>query len=597
MNNKKKGNNIKKIWKIYSYFGIKKWIMISIFVLTIFSVILTNAISWLVGYGFDTFFKPQSFNKEIFSQKKYWFFVIYILLALTISQILNMISSHLTYKIILTFERKIRIKLYKQLQKMPISYFENIKPGDLMLALTDDVQNLREAFYPLFLDAIPTLIFFLAVITLMFVYSPLLVTMIIVLIPCFIFPIRIIFKKMHKNFVNLQNSKAKLNGYIEEIIDAIPLINLHQQHKKIEVQFDEYNKALVEPALKNVHYWNAIRPSTFLIKNIMMILIIVVGSICISRNIYTGGIKPLTLGILTRFTMYINTFVNKLMEVFEIVGTIQKGAASVSRVENILNLEPKINQDNLTNLTINKANIEFKNVYFSYLKDSKKETLKNINFKINQGEMLALVGETGSGKTTISKLLSKFYIPNKGDILIDNNSIFDINEKSWRDNISIVSQDIQLFNGSIKENLKCVNEKISDEEFLNICKLTQIDNFINALPEKYETIINNNGNNFSEGQRQLFSLTRAILAKKKIIILDEATSNIDTITEQYINEAIKKIINNSTILVIAHRLNTIKNADKILFIKNGEILESGNHQELLALNGEYKKMYFIEYKK
>ncbi|WP_406616167.1 ABC transporter ATP-binding protein [Mycoplasmopsis hyopharyngis] len=593
---KSKVNRLKSFWKIYSFFGFKKLILITIIFLTVISAFLSNAISWLIGYGFDTFFKPETFNKDIFTTSKYWTFVSFIFVALALSQILNVISSKMTYKIILNFERKTRIELYKKLQKMPISYFENTKPGDLMLALTDDIQNLREALYPLFLDIVPTVFFFVAVTIIMYVYNPLLATIVIVLIPVIMFPIMLkIFKKMHNNFVFLQEGKGKLNGYIEEIIDAIPLINIHQQQEKIKEEFDKYNSSLTKPALTNVRYWNSIRPSIFFIKNIIIILVIVIGSVCIDKKIYVGGIQQLTFGILTSFTMYINTFVNKLMNVLEITEMIQKGAASVPRVEKIMELKPEIDQDKLTNLTIKQANVEFKNVNFSYLKESEKLTLENISFKINQGQMLALVGETGSGKTTISKLLSKFYIPNSGDILIDGQSIFDVSEHSWRENISIVSQDIQLFNGSIEDNLKCVNQDIDEQEFYEICKLTRIDEFIQNLPEKYETKISNNGNNFSEGQRQLFSLTRAIISKRKIIILDEATSNIDTITEKYIQEAISKIIKQSTIMVIAHRLNTIKNADKILLINKGKIIEQGNHKELMNLKGEYQKLYSIGY--
>lgn len=593
---KNKLSRLKSFWKIYSFFGFKKLILLTIVFLTIISAFLSNAISWLIGYGFDTFFKPETFNKDVFKTNKYWTFVSFIFVALAFSQLLNVISSKMTYKIILNFERKTRIELYKKLQKMPVSYFENTKPGDLMLALTDDIQNLREALYPLFLDIVPTLFFFVAVTIIMYVYNPLLATIVIVLIPIIMFPIMLkIFKKMHKNFVSLQEGKGKLNGYIEEIIDAIPLINIHQQQEKIKEDFDKYNSSLTKPALTNVRYWNSIKPSIFFIKNIIIVLVIVIGSICIDKNIYVGGIQQLTFGVLTSFTMYINTFVNKLMGVLEITETIQKGTASIPRVERIMELKPEIDQEKLSNLTVNKANVKFDNVSFSYIKESKKMTLENISFEIKQGQMLALVGETGSGKTTISKLLSKFYIPTSGDILIDNQSIFNISESSWRENISIVSQDIQLFNDTVKENLKCVNKNIQEQEFYEICKLTKIDEFIQNLPEKYETKISNNGNNFSEGQRQLFSLTRAILSKRKIIILDEATSNIDTITEKYIQEAINKIIKNSTIMVIAHRLNTIKNADKILLINKGKIIEQGTHNELMKLNGEYQKLYSIGY--
>lgn len=597
MNNKvskikpQKRNKLSRLLDLYSLFGLKKKFLVLTFILSILYTAAYCSITWLVGFGFDTFFDPKNFNAEIFSKHWYWIFIVTLIFSQILTQIFSLISNFIANKIVINFESKIRITLYEKIQKMPISYFENAKTGDLMSALTNDIYNITQALSPLIVEVLPTILFFVVAATIMFLYSPLLSIIVFSLIIFFLLPLKKLFKTMHKNYKTLQEEKAKSSAFIEEIIDAIPLITLHQKQKEISQEFEKLNKNILKPNLKNVFYWNTVRPLTFLGKNFLITLISIIGLLCVRNNFYTGGIKPLTFGILTSFTMYIGNLINHLLNAFEFTNTIQLGFASIERVENILNLKPPIDQEKLQKLNFIDGKIKFKNVDFAYPSAPNKTILKNINFEIKRGEILALVGATGSGKTTISKLLSKFYVPTNGNITIDEQSSININEKSWRNYIAIVSQDIFLFEDTIKNNLLCVNSNILESEFLDICKQTQIDKFIDSLPEKYETKIEHNGSNFSVGQKQLISLVRAIVSKKPIIIFDEATANIDSVTEEHIQNIVQNILEKTTILIIAHRLNTIKNAHQILLVKNGEIIERGTHQELINLKGEYNNLY------
>nr|WP_233749795.1 ATP-binding cassette domain-containing protein [Mycoplasmopsis agalactiae] len=252
---------------------------------------------------------------------------------------------------------------------------------------------------------------------------------------------------------------------------------------------------------------------------------------------------------------------------------------------------PSVDESKLPNLKNGDGTIEFKNVWFAYPSNPDKYVLKDISFKIEPTKTLALVGHTGCGKSTIAKLLSKLYVPTKGDILINGQSIFDTNEKSWRNNIDVIQQETYLFKDTIKNNLTCVRPEISNEQLINISKQVGLDEFIQKFPKAYETELKDNGSVLSVGQKQLIAITRSMISSKTISILDEATSDIDTITEIKIKKAISVLSKNKTLLIIAHRLSTIKNADNILMLENGEIKEQGTHSQLMSKKGQYQKMY------
>lgn len=583
--------SLKSIAHIIKIFNLKKQVIFLLFFSTLVNSLLANAVPWLIGFAFDYFFNPQTFTADKINNQFYIIFIVILIGVMVLYTLLTMFVKWFTYHINLKFKRSIRLKMYKKLQQMPISYFENTKTGNLMSSLTNDVENLTVALEFIMLEIIPAFFFFVVIIILMVIYSPILALVIIIGAPLMLIPAFILIKKNQKRYNKIQNKIGDYNAFLEENIDTIPLITVHQQQEKVSKQYQKIIKDLAVSELKIKTFWNFLTPMFDFIKIIFTIIIVTTGSLFIQNGVYTGGLYSLTFGVLTSFTIYVNSFIDKITTIFDIVNSVQQGTSSLVRINEILNLKQEVKQNKLDKLKPSNLTIKFENVNFSYPSTPDIKTLSNVNFEIKEHQSLALVGQTGCGKTTISKLLAKFYVPTAGDIKIGNQSIFKVSENSWRDYISIILQDTFIFEDTLKNNLICANPDISEQEFIKICKLTKLDEFVTNLPNKYETILSRNGSNLSEGQRQLMSITRAILTKKPIIIMDEATSNIDTITEQYIQNAIKILMKQSTMLIIAHRLNTIRSADQILVIEQGRVIEQGTHDQLVNYESNYKHLY------
>lgn len=583
--------SLKSIAHIIKIFNLKKQVIFLLFFSTLVNSLLANAVPWLIGFAFDYFFNPQTFTADKINNQFYIIFIVILIGVMVLYTLLTMFVKWFTYHINLKFKRSIRLKMYKKLQQMPISYFENTKTGNLMSSLTNDVENLTVALEFIMLEIIPAFFFFVVIIILMVIYSPILALVIIIGAPLMLIPAFILIKKNQKRYNKIQNKIGDYNAFLEENIDTIPLITVHQQQEKVSKQYEKIIKDLAVSELKIKTFWNFLTPMFDFIKIIFTIIIVTTGSLFIQNGVYTGGLYSLTFGVLTSFTIYVNSFIDKITTIFDIVNSVQQGTSSLVRINEILNLKQEVKQNKLDKLKPSNLTIKFENVNFSYPSTPDIKTLSNVNFEIKEHQSLALVGQTGCGKTTISKLLAKFYVPTAGDIKIGNQSIFKVSENSWRDYISIILQDTFIFEDTLKNNLICANPDISEQEFNKICKLTKLDEFVTNLPNKYETILSRNGSNLSEGQRQLMSITRAILTKKPIIIMDEATSNIDTITEQYIQNAIKILMKQSTMLIIAHRLNTIRSADQILVIEQGRVIEQGTHDQLVNYESNYKHLY------
>lgn len=476
----------------------------------------------------------------------------------------------------------IRNDIFKKIINLTMKFFDNTQIGKLVTRVTNDTETLNEMFTTIISEIVRNFILIIAILIMMFKLN-----FILSLFSLSIFPLvgitTFIFRKLARNnYRNLRKAISDINTFLSENLYSMKLIQLYNlMYIKLK-NFIKLSKNLKKIYYNEINLFALFRPLMFLFSMI---------SICII--IYFSGIKVLNLsisfGIFFVFIYYIEKLYEPIQELSEQFNVLQAAMASLEKIFEILDEKDDLIQEG-NSLIINKFkdSIIFKNVWFSYKKGE--VVLKNFNLEIKKGEKIAFVAPTGGGKSTIINLLLRFYDVQRGEILIDGINIKEIQIESLRKLFGVGLQDIFIFNKSVKENI-LLNKSISNEELIEKCKYVNADIFIEKLENKYETILSENGKNLSFGERQLLSFARAIIGSPQIIILDEATSNIDTNTEKYIQDALLKIIQNKTAIVIAHRLSTIKNCDKIIVLSKGEIKEIGNHNELMKKKGIYYHLY------
>lgn len=578
--------------KLIWYINYKKIIFVSIIILNFLSSIFLATSTFLIGFVVDY---ALGFNQlkvgGTFSNSKFIIGLSIMFLTYLFHHIFNLINELLANKASLIAAKLMRSDAYKALMKMPVSFFDKSNKGEIMSVLSNDIDNVMLGLS----GSLPFIfnIFFTLIISLgfMFYYSTYLTLICLALFPILFLFVGILLTKAVPQWHKQQKRVGVINGYIEEHLAAQHLIKAYNQEKNINKEFKSKNDHLFKSSFKASLYTGIVWPYSHAATTLLQFLISMIGVIFALGKIPSGSGKEITVGILTSFSIYIRFMTIKINNLFENIGSIQIAITSATRIIAISKLKPAINEEKLDLLNNVEGQIEFKNVNFSYTNNLNDLQLKNASFLAKKGQVFAFVGSTGAGKTTIINLLSKFYLPLSGEILIDGYKSSDINEKSWRENISIVLQDTFLFKTSIMENLRYANQNASDAEIKEAAKISRADEFITNLENGYNEIILEGGQNLSQGQRQLLAITRAIIANKKILILDEATSNVDTRTEKNIQNAMLSLMKGKTSFIIAHRLSTIVNADRILVVNNGEIVEQGNHKELLAKKGFYEKLY------
>lgn len=591
---KEKSRKIRKesFKKLIWYINYKKIIFVSIIILNFLSSIFLATSTFLIGFVVDY---ALGFNQlkvgGTFSNSKFIIGLSIMFLTYLFHHIFNLINELLANKASLIAAKLMRSDAYKALMKMPVSFFDKSNKGEIMSVLSNDIDNVMLGLS----GSLPFIfnIFFTLIISLgfMFYYSTYLTLICLALFPILFLFVGILLTKAVPQWHKQQKRVGVINGYIEEHLAAQHLIKAYNQEKNINKEFKSKNDHLFKSSFKASLYTGIVWPYSHAATTLLQFLISMIGVIFALGKIPSGSGKEITVGILTSFSIYIRFMTIKINNLFENIGSIQIAITSATRIIAISKLKPAINEEKLDLLNNVEGQIEFKNVNFSYTNNLNNLQLKNASFLAKKGQIFAFVGPTGAGKTTIINLLSKFYLPLSGEILIDGYKSSDINEKSWRENISIVLQDTFLFKTSIMENLRYANQNASDDEIKEAAKISRADEFITNLENGYNEIILEGGQNLSQGQRQLLAITRAIIANKKILILDEATSNVDTRTEKNIQNAMLSLMKGKTSFIIAHRLSTIVNADRILVVNNGEIVEQGNHKELLAKKGFYEKLY------
>ena len=507
-----------------------------------------------------------------------------------ISAIFSYVEGLSMIKVANGYAKKLRSSISEKINKLPLKFFDHNLSGDILSRVTNDVDTIAQSLNNSLSTLVSSITLFIGSIIMMFVTNYIMaITAIVSSFIGFILMF-IILNKSQKYFTARQKELGKLNGYIEEVYSGLSVIRTCNAKEETIKEFDKLNDKLYDCNRKSQFLSGLMGPIMGFIGNFSYVAVCIVGALLVSKDM-------ISFGTIVAFILYIRLFTNPLSQIAQAMTSLQSTAAASERVFSLLEEEEMSSEDDITKKLDKykvKGNIEFKNVKFGY--DDDKIIINDFTAKVKAGEKIAIVGPTGAGKTTMVNLLMKFYDINDGDILIDGTSIKDIKRSNVHSLFTMVLQDTWLFNGTIRENIIYNNKNISNKKVEDVCKVVGVDHFIKTLPNGYDSVISDN-DSVSSGQRQLLTIARGMISDSPFLILDEATSNVDTRTEELVQKAMDKLMENKTSFIIAHRLSTIKNADLILVMKDGNIIEQGNHNELMKKNGFYANLYNSQFEK
>ncbi len=507
-----------------------------------------------------------------------------ILLAVifSVASILTWLQTYVMIHVAMKTIRTLRLELFQKLQTLTLRFFDQRALGDLMSRVTNDIDNLNTALAQSVTQIVSSILTVIGVSIAMFTLSWQLAIVTLIIIPLIVFTTKQIIKRSSKNYAARQRDLGKLNGYIEEMITGAEVLTLFGKEQQTIDTFHQQNENLRNSAQRAEITSGLLGPINNFMNNLGLAVVIGTGAFLAVKSI-------VTVGIIAAFVTYTRQFFRPLNQLSNLLNTFQSAIAGAERVFEILDEPSEVaDKPNAIKTASLKGDVVFKQVSFSY--EPNKPVLKNIDFHAKAGETFALVGPTGSGKTTIINLLTRFYDVDQGEILIDGHNIEHYQMATIRQRVGVVLQDTYLFSGTIRENIRFGKLDATDEEVVEAAKIANAHHFIKYLPAQYETPVQAGGVNLSQGQRQLIAIARAILENADILILDEATSSVDTQTEVDIQKGLQHLMQGRTSFVIAHRLKTIENADQILVIQQGEIVEQGNHQELMQQQGIYRHL-------
>ncbi len=489
--------------------------------------------------------------------------------------IMTNISNDISYKL--------RNKLSKKINKLPMKYFDSKTHGEVLSIVTNDIDTLSQALNQSITTIITGIATIIGICIMMISINIPMTIAAILMVPICLLLVGSVVKRSQKYFAMQQEYLGHINGHVEEIYGGHDIVKAFNGEEKAINKFNEINETLYHSAWKSQFLSTTMHPIMQFIGNLGYVVISILGGYMVVKD-------KIKVGDILSFTQYVRTFTSQIAQLAQVMNNVQSAIAASERVFEFLSLEEEKEVEGVALSTDGlEGNIEFRNVCFGYNKN--KTIINNFSAKVKDGQKIAIVGPTGAGKTTIVKLLMRFYELNSGKILIDGKDITKFERSDIRKLFGMVLQDTWLFNGTIKDNLKYGKLDATDNEIRNVCKTASVDHFIRTLPDGYDMVLNEEADNISGGQKQLLTIARVILKDPKILILDEATSSVDTRTEILIQKAMDKLMEGRTSFIIAHRLSTIKNADLILVMDNGDIVEQGNHEELLKKNGFYAKLY------
>ena len=511
-----------------------------------------------------------------------------ILLTLLGLYIISMIFSYLQGFIMSGVNQKVaynlRDQISKKMHKLPLSYFESKTTGEILSRVTNDVDTLSQSLDQSLTQVITSITTLIGVLIMMLTISPLMTLVTFVIIPIALFLMMFIMKHSQKYFMAQQEYLGDINGTIEETYSGHDIINLFNSQEKVQEKFDKTNEELYQTAWKSQFFSGMMHPIMQFIGNLGYVIVSILGGWLVIQN-------KIAVGDILSFSQYIRQFMNPLAQIAQVGNLLQSMMAASERVFEFLDEEEEVKEVENVSYDIDQLGnvVTFDHVSFGYNKN--KTIIHDFNATMKKGQKIAIVGPTGAGKTTIVKLLMRFYDVNSGSINIDGVNIKDMKRNDLRSLFGMVLQDTWLYSDTVRENIRYGNLKASDDQVEDAAIASHVDHFIRTLPSGYDMVLNEESDNVSQGQKQLLTIARVILKDPKILILDEATSSVDTRMEQLIQEAMDHLMEGRTSFVIAHRLSTIKNANLILVMKDGDIVEQGTHEELLEKKGFYADLY------
>jgi len=507
-----------------------------------------------------------------------WLIGLYI-----ISSIFSYVNMYIMAAVAQRSVYNMRKELNDKLQRLPLKFFDDKAHGDVLSRVTNDMDNISSTMQQSLTQLITSIVTMLGIIIMMLTISPWMTLITLVTLPASAFATKAIATRSQKQFKIQQKTLGQLNGHVEEMYTGHKIVKAYGKEKDSIEEFNQINEELYEAGWKAQFISGIIMPVMGFINNISYVIVTVAGSIFVTKG-------TISIGDVQAFIQYSRQFTQPIAQTANIANVIQSTIASAERVFEILDEEEEIQEtENPVRLEKPRGDVTVEHVSFGYSEDN--ILMKDMNLVAKQGSTIAIVGPTGAGKTTLVNLLMRFYEVNSGRITIDGVDIKDMRRGDLRNIFGMVLQDTWLFNGTIKDNIGYGLENATDEQIIAAARAAHADHFIRTLPDGYDTVLNEEASNISQGQKQLLTIARAILADPAVLILDEATSSVDTRTEVYIQHAMLEMMKVRTSFVIAHRLSTIRDADTILVMNEGDIIETGNHHELMAKNGFYAELY------
>ncbi|MFB9974017.1 ABC transporter ATP-binding protein [Allobacillus sp. SKP2-8] len=574
---KPKVRNWKKtVRQIFSYLLAEKWMLLLVTVMVALSSGFAILGPYMIGTTVDEYIAVQEMSG--INRMLFWLFLVYLGYSIAMfCQHFFMIG--IAQNTVYT----IRSELFEKLHTLPIPFFDRRQQGEIMSRLTNDIDNVSNTLNTSIIQILSSVLTLVGTVSVMVYLSPLLALITMSIIPIMVFGMKWITSRTGPLYKIQQQRLGHLNGYVEETISGQRIIKTFSQEERVTDEFEQKNDDV-----RNSGYW-AGTISGFIPKLMNMLNVLSFALIAFIGGVFVLN-DMITVGTIVIFTELARQFTRPLNELSNQFNQLLAAVAGAERVFNIMDEDgEELDEVDADSIDVPKGEIEFKNVTFSYNPDE--PILKGISFTADPGSTTAFVGHTGAGKTTIINLIARFYNYDDGEILLDGKDIKSIKRNSLRKHMAFVLQDAFLFEGSIRENIRYGKLNATDDEVVEAAKNANAHDFISKLPEQYDTPIDADGMSISQGQKQLITIARALLADPKILVLDEATSSIDTVTEIKIQEALKRLMEGRTSFVIAHRLNTIKSADQIIMLEHGEIIEKGSHDELISQGGRYADLY------
>lgn len=578
--------SLKKLIK--SLFPYKKGIII-VFIFSILSTLFTIVGPKVLGNATTELYNGvvrKLNNAGSIDYTKLHTILLTLLILYIISAIFNYIQGIVVAKISAKYTLELRKKVNRKMEKLPLKYFDKKSHGEVLSLITNDIDKISQNLSYALTETVTCIIAVLGMLIMMFSINVTMTLAIIIILPiCMILTAKIA-SKGQKYFTLRQEGLAKVDTKVEEMLRNHNIVKVFNSEDKILKEFNKENDLLADSTWKSNFIGGIMHPIMMLIGNLSYVVIAFLGGLFVIQG-------KITVGNIQSFITYAKNFTNPIGSLASIMTELESMISASERVEDYLSEEEEKKVENPVPLNNVQGNITFDHVKFGY--DENKIIIKDFTAHIESGKKIAIVGPTGSGKTTLVKLLMRFYDVNSGNILIDGVNIKEVERTSLRKNIGMVLQDTWLYSGTIMENIRYGRLDATDDEVITSAKEAQVHHFIQTLPDSYNLEINEETSNISEGQKQLLTIARAILKNPKILILDEATSSVDTRTEELIQKAMDTLMKGRTSFIIAHRLSTIKNADLILVLKDGDIIEQGTHEELLKKNGLYKSLYSSQF--